>query len=546
MKKFILLLLLGLFCTNAYAAYTPSAKGNALVTNPHYGPNRGRITGHSIVLDQFNQIAFPGGTTAHNVAIGQGTLQKINRGGQFLGATDDISIGFHAGQQTFGITNNGESFGNVYIGTQAGEANTTGHANTGIGYQALQSVTTGIDDQALGYQALKSCTSCQFNVAEGIYAFTSVTTAGSETGIGTMAGRYVTGQNNTAIGYQAMCGGGVGCANTTPTAVTGTDNVAVGLQTLDHLTSGTQNVAVGTQALSAQTTVSGITAVGYHAGVACTGTQIALAGWAADANNTNCTDDTIFGYFAGSGTGTGHDNTLFGNFAGAAITSGSGNNCFGDGSCATGLLTGVNNLFLGNLSPSSDVSNSIGIGNVFPGSIDVTGIGTLATEVLTLHGLVNAPNLASSSAAQTGTVCWATGSGATAGRMTVDTTTTCLLSLEELKDKIGPIDGALSIVSKLKPFWFSWKKDTEEYKGDKAIQPGLGAHQVASVDKRLAAYNPDGTLHGVRYQELTAVLVAALQEQEMEIHELQTRNNPYSVHETFWKRLKWLFTGERT
>lgn len=147
---------------------------------------------------------------------------------------------------------------------------------------------------------------------------------------------------------------------------------------------------------------------------------------------------------------------------------------------------------------------------------NISTAGTLELGISSA-GAVVMPNLASSSAGTTGTVCWTTGTG----NLIVDTTTTCLLSLEEMKDKHGAITGALDIVKKLEPFWFTWKKEMPEYAGDKAEQPGLGAHQVAGVDKRLAAYDTEGKLHGVRYQEMTAVLVAAIKEQQEEIDELK-------------------------
>ena len=67
----------------------------------------------------------------------------------------------------------------------------------------------------------------------------------------------------------------------------------------------------------------------------------------------------------------------------------------------------------------------------------------------------------------------------------------------------------------LKPFWGTYKDEqtgishpTDAATGQvvQEVQPFLGAHQVESVDPRLAAYDADtGTLHGVRYQQLTAV-----------------------------------------
>jgi len=110
--------------------------------------------------------------------------------------------------------------------------------------------------------------------------------------------------------------------------------------------------------------------------------------------------------------------------------------------------------------------------------------------------------LAQTSAVQSGTVCYNTN-----GTVTYDASLGCLASLEELKDIKAPITDALTTVQKLDPFWFRWKQGS-----DMDEQPGLGAHQVESVDKRLVAYGPDGELRGVRYQEMTALLVAAIKE----------------------------------
>lgn len=166
-----------------------------------------------------------------------------------------------------------------------------------------------------------------------------------------------------------------------------------------------------------------------------------------------------------------------------------------------GAFTGAGNQF---------VINSVG--NAF-----LSGNGTTAVGWQT-GGAVSLPNIASSSAAQTGTVCWTTGGG----NLTVDTTVACLASLEELKNIKGPIVGALDEILALKPFWYSWKDDAH-YKMDPHDQPGLGAHQVESIDSRLAGYDPEGKLTGVRYQQMVAVLVAAIQEQQQEIETLKAQ-----------------------
>jgi hypothetical protein len=210
----------------------------------------------------------------------------------------------------------------------------------------------------------------------------------------------------------------------------------------------------------------------------------------------------VIGYLSGSALTSGASDILIGERSGSAITS--GNNDFivnagtGADACANGNESNV-------------VALCAGGGRVFT----ISGAGTPSTSVATLPGAVTMPALVSSSLATTGTVCWTTGTG----NLTVDTTTTCLLSLEELKDKTEALDGAKALdeVTQMQPFWGTWKKDTPEYAGDKEEQPFLGAHQLESIDPRLVAHDADGKLHGVRYQELTAVLVAAISEEKRRV-----------------------------
>jgi len=146
-----------------------------------------------------------------------------------------------------------------------------------------------------------------------------------------------------------------------------------------------------------------------------------------------------------------------------------------------------------------------------------------STEMVRVTGTTVAmPTIASSSAAQTGTVCWTTGTG----NLTVDTTTTCLLSLEETKNIQGNIDPMQAIAEemKLKPFWFSYKPGSHQT--DHAVHAGLGAHQVESVDKRLVGYDPKGKLQGVRYADsVTSLNVAAIKGLQQEIITLKAAND---------------------
>lgn len=207
--------------------------------------------------------------------------------------------------------------------------------------------------------------------------------------------------------------------------------------------------------------------------------------------------------------------TLAATFAGAV----SGNQLNSTTSVVLGATGQINFSTRSNMSSPADsqiiFKNNAGSTTLFDFGVATTSVLTVTGGLKSTTAALNFPGLGTSSAGTTGTLCWTTSTGL----VNVDTTTTCLLSLEELKDIRGPISGAeaLADVLALKPFWGTWKKSTPEYAGDKAEQPFLGAHQVASVDKRLAAYAPNGALHGVRYQELTAILVGAIKAQQEEI-----------------------------
>jgi Chaperone of endosialidase len=133
---------------------------------------------------------------------------------------------------------------------------------------------------------------------------------------------------------------------------------------------------------------------------------------------------------------------------------------------------------------------------------------------------VNLSGIASSSAAQTGTVCLGTG-----GLLTYDTTTTCLASDRRLKTKVKPLESGLAEVMQLRPVSYElWPEDDPAHLGR---QIGLTAQDVAEVDPRLAATYDDGpykgTPKGVRYQQMVALLIKAIQEQQVEIDKLKKK-----------------------
>lgn len=132
-------------------------------------------------------------------------------------------------------------------------------------------------------------------------------------------------------------------------------------------------------------------------------------------------------------------------------------------------------------------------------------------------GVVSMQLLATSSAATTGTMCWTTGTGA----INVDTTTTCLLSSKKYKQAGRGLDIGLRQVMALRPVAYQLKpKYNPAHLGE---QIGFFAEDVARVDERLVSKEDDGSPHSVRYQQLTALLTRAIQQQQREISKLSKR-----------------------
>lgn len=200
------------------------------------------------------------------------------------------------------------------------------------------------------------------------------------------------------------------------------------------------------------------------------------------------------------------------------ISAGSNITLSSTGAFATGRLyrDATNGVVLAGFAGSgSDISLASAAGSV----IVTIPTGTTSTK---FSNAILAPGLASTSAAQTGTLCWVTGTG----NITVDTTTTCLLSAGKYKHDIKPLVGdSLAKVVALRPVSY-------EYNPELAIageQVGFLAEDVAAIDDRLVSHDPaDGSVRAVRYQQLTAVLAGA-------IKELKSDNDNLRACQASWK-----------
>lgn len=180
----------------------------------------------------------------------------------------------------------------------------------------------------------------------------------------------------------------------------------------------------------------------------------------------------------------------------------------GKASVVNGTVSSVNDLYLqANASASNKIYGIIN--SVTTTTTNSTGFG--------VTGTITASAIASSGAAQSGYLCYNT----TGGVITYDGGATCLVSREEYKDELGPIDNALQLVLSLRPFWGAYKADSPMK--DHRTQPFLGARETARVDDRLTSVDAKGEPLGVRYENMSAVLIAAIKEQQAQIDALKVR-----------------------
>src|SRR5207342_976870 len=94
-----------------------------------------------------------------------------------------------------------------------------------------------------------------------------------------------------------------------------------------------------------------------------------------------------------------------------------------------------------------------------------------------------------------------------------------LLSSARYKQDIAPLGDQSEKVQQLRPVTFHYK---QELTGP--MQYGLIAEEVAKVYPDLVTWDAKGTIEGVRYEELTPLLLTALQHQQQEIATQKAQN----------------------
>lgn len=369
------------------------------------------------------------GWVASGLLLNTGTLVAV---GGDLNVAGNISLpatSVTSGQVLVNASRFLHRFGsqNTFLGEAAGNVTLTGNSNTGVGYYALSAVTSGTDNTGVGLHALAALTTGTYNsafgrgtllsntvgsdnTAVGRGALTNNTTASRNTALGAMAlqvqshsnGGVAWNSENTAVGYQALqnnqpSSSANGSQNTAVGAnslisnTTGSRNAAIGHGALYSNTIGDENAAVGVAALFANSTANRNTAVGYGAlftqsfsngGTAWDSENTAVGYEALQANQPASTADgyqnTAVGAHALRSNTTGYMNVAIGHGALGTNTSGDSNVAVGRGALHYST-TSNGNTAVGDLALNV---NTNGSGNtaVGAGALEHQGGGLYETE----------------------------------------------------------------------------------------------------------------------------------------------------------------------
>jgi len=295
-------------------------------------------------------------------------------------ANDGINTyaGYEAGNALADGANN-----NTLYGYKAGTAISTADHSTAVGFEALKSVTTAYGNTGIGRSAGDSITTGAQNTCLGLSAGHNLTTQSQNVCVGEDAMGQTKGSENTSVGFQSMSlayfgdyNVALGCkalkvVGGSSDGSGGDYNVAIGYQAGDALETGNNNIIIGKNAAATSDSTSNEITLGNTdiTKFRIPGLNFSLkdttatdnyvltvdangdCGWEAAAggggvtsdslrntvggtnagdsvDGSSATDNTFFGYDAGTDITDGQFNVFLGSYAGANTNSGANSNTF--------------------------------------------------------------------------------------------------------------------------------------------------------------------------------------------------------------------------
>jgi Chaperone of endosialidase len=379
------------------------------------------------------------------------------------------------------IYQNGSSIG-IGTTTPAATLDVNGGINTAQTYEVGGSSVLSIGSPSdanlfLGAGAGSSNIAGQgrYNTFSGSDAGNQNTSGNGNTFYGSQAGVLnTTGEQNTFSGSEA------GFANTT-----GNYNTFSGAAAGDFNTTGNYNTFSGAAAGVLNTTGSNNTFFGATAGNF----------------NTTGSYNTFYGWMAGYSNTTGGGNTFSGDQAGSLNTIGSGNTFYG-AYAGSQITTGSNNTFLGLNAGGNNVTGSNDVYIAYGGALSGNESNTIRIGEETGQAPQTAAYIAGIYGVNVGGVPVQINENGQLGAQT---------SSLRFKEHVRDMGDSTSALMQLRPVTFFYKPEYD--KGDRTLQYGLIAEEVAKVYPELVAYDNDGQPYGVRYQYLSTILLNEVQKQ---------------------------------
>lgn len=239
----------------------------------------------------------------------------------------NVFIGLNVGNFTMGSTapNSNYASYNIGIGDDIMTSTTNASKNIAIGRGTLRLITTGSSNIAIGDRALYSSDINAYNIAIGDSALLLV--SGSNN-YNIAIGENSQG-NNTAGAYNISLGGS--SMRGSSGAFTGDNNIALGYNTMNSLSSGYNNITLGTYAMHSVSTGHDNISLGYRSGysitegdyniaignetmydVGVTGNNNIAVGYRSLQSIGAASDNVFIGYYSGNQIYTGQRNTGIG------------------------------------------------------------------------------------------------------------------------------------------------------------------------------------------------------------------------------------------
>jgi Chaperone of endosialidase len=305
---------------------------------------------------------------------------------------------------------------------------------------------------------------------------------------GVNAGAANSGSNNSFFGRDA------GLTNTT-----GSNNSFVGNGAGRNNNQGFNNSFFGKDAGFSTTNSNSNSFFGNNAGFANTvGNDNSYFGKAAGAASTVASNNSFFGRDAGLET-VASNNSFFGRGAGAANSSGTDNSFFGQNAGAKSVVGSHNTLIGSNANVVNafiEYGTAIGAGSVVQSNNTVALGRPDGSDIVRTYGKLIVGDLS--------------GPGGTPLCQWLGQLMSCFSSSLRYKTAVQTFKGGLNVVDRLRPISFSWKVN-----GNPDI--GFAAEEVAQIEPLLALYNEKGEVEGVKYNQISVVLVNSVKEQQAQI-----------------------------